>query len=367
MDFALPPEITSTLIYTGPGPASLVEASSAWSAVTEELESFVAQHSSVIADVNSAWIGPSDVAMRMASFRIMSWAQQTAAHAAQMTRAAASAAAAFETVHATITPPAVVYANRVMLAQLIATNILGQNFPAIAANEAQYAEMWAVNTSSMSTYEVSSAQATTPLTGFQSLLSNLPGLSGIFTPGSNQETAGIAGLLNLLSGQTGSAFGSFLNSGIINTVFSSGFYTPASWFGPFAGFLLGQNSTIAADDGKDGLVFMRPPVAGKPPLRVTVEQPEPSYSAQLGAGKPLGGLTVPPTWTKPPLTTPAPRPGSTVNIVNAAPAVEASGIPLPLPLPLPMGLKGGTPPKTDKPPPEYGQSPTVMPKNPYGG
>ena len=40
-------------------------------------------------------------------------------------------------------PPAVVAANRAQLATLVATNVFGQNTPAIAATEAQYAEMWA--------------------------------------------------------------------------------------------------------------------------------------------------------------------------------------------------------------------------------
>jgi PPE-repeat protein len=39
--------------------------------------------------------------------------------------------------------PSQVAANRARLAALVATNILGQNAPAIAATEAQYMEMWA--------------------------------------------------------------------------------------------------------------------------------------------------------------------------------------------------------------------------------
>ncbi|WP_252159672.1 PPE domain-containing protein, partial [Mycobacterium tuberculosis] len=36
-----------------------------------------------------------------------------------------------------------VVANRALLVALVATNFFGQNTPAIAATEAQYAEMWA--------------------------------------------------------------------------------------------------------------------------------------------------------------------------------------------------------------------------------
>ncbi|WP_443677636.1 PPE family protein [Mycobacterium intracellulare] len=51
-------------------------------------------------------------------------------------------------------------ANRALLATLVATNILGQNTPAIATTEAQYAEMWAQDAAAMYGYAGSSAAAT---------------------------------------------------------------------------------------------------------------------------------------------------------------------------------------------------------------
>jgi PPE-repeat protein len=52
-----------------------------------------------------------------------------------------------------------VTANRTQLAQLVATNILGQNIPAIMATEAQYAEMWAQDAAAMYGYAADSAAA----------------------------------------------------------------------------------------------------------------------------------------------------------------------------------------------------------------
>ena len=49
-------------------------------------------------------------------------------------------------------PPPVIAANRTQLASLTATNIFGQNTPAIAANEAQYGEMWAQDAAAMYGY-----------------------------------------------------------------------------------------------------------------------------------------------------------------------------------------------------------------------
>ena len=62
-------------------------------------------------------------------------AEQTAAHSQ-------AAAAAYETAFAATVPPPVIATNRAQLIALTAANVLGQNTPAIAATEAQYAEMW---------------------------------------------------------------------------------------------------------------------------------------------------------------------------------------------------------------------------------
>ena len=57
-------------------------------------------------------------------------------------------------------PPPEIAANRSLLAALVATNFLGMNTPAIAATEAQYAEMWAQDAVAMYGYAGSSAAAT---------------------------------------------------------------------------------------------------------------------------------------------------------------------------------------------------------------
>jgi len=63
-------------------------------------------------------------------------------------------------------PPPIIEANRSLLAALVATNVLGQNTPAIAATEALYAEMWAQDATAMYGYAGTSATASqvTPFT-----------------------------------------------------------------------------------------------------------------------------------------------------------------------------------------------------------
>jgi PPE-repeat protein len=55
----------------------------------------------------------------------------------------------------------VIAANRALLQALVATNLFGQNTPAIAATETLYAEMWAQDATAMYGYAGASASATT--------------------------------------------------------------------------------------------------------------------------------------------------------------------------------------------------------------
>lgn len=91
----------------------------------------------------------------------LAWLSTTAAQAEQVANQARAAAAAYETAFAAMVPPPVIAANRALLMSLIATNILGQNTPAITATEAHYGEMWAQDAAAMYSYAGSSAAAAT--------------------------------------------------------------------------------------------------------------------------------------------------------------------------------------------------------------
>ena len=87
------------------------------------------------------------------------WTRATAAQCEQAATQATAAAAAYETAYAMTVPPAVIEANRVQFMALIATNLLGQNTPAIMVTEAEYSEMWAQDATAMYTYAASSSAA----------------------------------------------------------------------------------------------------------------------------------------------------------------------------------------------------------------
>src|SRR5271157_4546417 len=166
LDFgALPPEINSGLMYTGPGSGPMLTASMAWNALADNLYSTAISYGSVISDLTASWLGPSSALMAAAAAPYVSWISATAAQAEQAATQAAAAVAAYEAAFAMTVPPPVIAANRALLMALIATNFLGQNTAAIAATEAHYGEMWAQDAAAMYAYAASSttASALTPM------------------------------------------------------------------------------------------------------------------------------------------------------------------------------------------------------------
>ncbi|MGO9507388.1 MAG: PPE family protein, partial [Mycobacterium sp.] len=145
MDFgSLPPEVNSARMYTGAGPATLLAASASWDSLAAELLTTAAGYQSVITGLtDESWIGPSSMSMEIAVAPFLAWMTVTAAQCDQAATQATAAASAYEAAYAMTVPPPLVLTNRVQLATLVATNVFGQNTPAIMAAEAEYSEMWA--------------------------------------------------------------------------------------------------------------------------------------------------------------------------------------------------------------------------------
>ncbi|MBV9721245.1 MAG: PPE family protein [Mycobacterium sp.] len=278
MDFGLlPPEINSARMYAGPGSGPMLAAASAWDSLAAELGSAATAYGTVVSSLaEQSWLGPASASMAAAATPYVTWMSTTGEQAEQTANQAKAAAAAYEAAFALTVPPAAVAANRTQLAALVATNVLGQNTAAIAATEAQYGEMWAQDAAAMYGYAGNSAvaaqmtpfssapQTTSPAgqsaqagaavqaggsstgTGVQSALSQAMSTvpnslqqlasplsaasvgTNPFAPGSNTATTGIAGFLNMLDGQTGSAFGNFVSSGLSNGFLSGNWVNPAS-------------------------------------------------------------------------------------------------------------------------------------------
>ncbi len=161
MDFGgFPPEVNSGRMYAGPGAGPMLAAAAAWDGLAAQLHAAAASYESAISNLTGGWQGPSSTAMVAAAAPYTAWMSATAAQAEQTANQARAAVSAYEAAFAATVSPPIVAANRARLMALIATNLLGQNTPAIMATESEYAEMWAQDAAAMYGYAGSSATAT---------------------------------------------------------------------------------------------------------------------------------------------------------------------------------------------------------------
>jgi len=376
LDFAaLPPEINSARMYTGPGSGPMLAAASAWHGLAAELRATALSYDAVLSTLTGAeWLGPASASMAAAAVPQVAWLSATAAQAEQTAAQAAAAAAAFEAAFAATVPPPLVAVNRAQLAALVATNILGQNTPAIAATEAQYFQMWAQDAAAMYGYAGSSAaaaelspfaepqEATNP-SGLAAQAVSVAQASGAAGQQSalSQLISAVPSALQGLSGTSGPAGQGFWsewgpNANVWNTIASTGLLVPGSTFGPFLGMLGGGAG--AAADATDGAVAaagnaISESVGSTSGLAGVV-------SAAAGNAGVAGRLSVPPAWTAAtPLTSPLHSVLGGTPMV-APPPAGAPGMPG-----VPLGNVTGQP--YGRAVPQYGFRPTVVARPPAAG
>jgi PPE-repeat protein len=387
MDFAaLPPEINSVRMYTGPGAGPMMAAASAWNALGAELASTASSYESVISQLTGEeWRGSASAAMAAAAQPYVTWLNTTSAAAEYAASQAMASAAAYEAAFAMTVPPPVIAANRAQLAALIATNILGQNTPAIAANEAHYGEMWAQDAAAMYGYAGSSASAgvlqplTTPAantnpaglagqaaavtqatgtqTGLSQLVSALPNTM-------QQLSSPLAGSAQSSGGFLSNFIGSTQNVGLFNAIqtYSTYFVTAGIWH-IFAG--AASAIAIASEGGSVGGMapFLADATAPAGAAGLTATAGTGGFGgapvlASAGQASSVGGLTVPASWSA---ATPAATETATLAGSGWTAATEGSSSVAAMPAGMPAaasagrgGFGFGTP--------RYGFKPTVMPR-----
>jgi PPE-repeat protein len=393
IDFgALPPEINSTRMYAGPGPLSLSAAAVAWDNLAAELHFVASSYRTVIAGLTTGrWMGPSSLQMASAFGPYVAWTTGAAARAAEAAGQARLGVEAYEAAFAMTVPPPVVYGNRAQLASLTATNFFGQNSPAIAANEAQYGEMWAQDSAAMYQYAANSAIATdvTPFTdapevtdtnglssqevavakatgtsaadqaAMQSLVQTVPStLNSMATPLSVAST-------DLASDATSGLSGLSLDSGSISTlsdisaIWIMALPTPLYALSSLFGIAQSSQSmamaagTVGTDAAAAGVGAAEGAATGAAGLGNA------GVLGSMGSSASLGPLSIPQGWTS----VIPPAPGAAAALAPGAAAGAAStpsmlgGIPL-------QGPKSGAGPT---PGPRYGLVPTVMAQPPSAG
>ncbi|SRX95241.1 PPE family protein PPE51 [Mycobacterium tuberculosis H37Rv] [Mycobacterium shimoidei] len=357
MDFgAFPPEFNSARMYTGAGSGPLLAAAAAWDGLTSELGSAASAYASVISGlVDGSWLGPGSAAMAAAASPYVAWMARTAGQAEQAAGQARLAAAAYESAFAMTVPPPVIAANRAQLMALIATNFLGQNTPAIAATEAQYAEMWGQDAAAMYGYAAASAAAT-KVDQF-SAPAQTTSLAGVSAQGAavaqaqlSQGVSAVPGALQALSSPTAvtgtssgigaiaSALG--LQPGDLSnavTNLASGFMTPYSLAGITqvgSDLAVLRGAALAPHDpfglgALDGLLggFPAAPGVGIGAFGQAGFGEAAAVSASLSRAPLVGALSVPQGWAaaSPPASLPAATP--LLSSWTAVPETGAAGTP----------------------------------------
>jgi PPE-repeat protein len=351
-----PPEINSARMYAGAGASPMLAAAEAWDALAGELHSVAESYQSVVSGLTAgSWLGPASASMSAAAASYAGWLRATAAQAEETGAQAKSAAASYQAAFSATVPPPMVAANRSLLSTLIASNLFGMNTQAIAANEAQYGEMWAQDVAAMYGYAASSASAT-QLTPFSPPQQNTnPSGSADQAAAVGQATGTAAGNAQSTIQQAFSAVPAALSSaaaapaaagdplGTISDLISIFFDLPASLATFGADIPLGSLGVVALpldvisaltgthtddivsgwagvqawpDDGPAPVEPFPAPLLNLPAGTV----PPPSVAASLGEANTVGGLSVPPTWS---IATPAVRP--TAVTLPALPAAAVAG------------------------------------------
>jgi PPE-repeat protein len=351
---ALPPEVNSGRMYMGAGSGPLVVAASAWDGLAAAMSSAAGSYqSAILALTGGPWLGAASVSMAAAALPYVRWMNTTAIQAESTANQARSAAAAYEAAFTATVPPPEIAANRELLTALVATNIFGQNTAAIAATEAQYAEMWAQDAAAMYGYAGASAAATT-LTPFStpaqntnpagvaqstvsqtlSPMSAVPNALGGLAAGSAQFDP-VTWLLDFVNSPLGVALNGFSNavSLPVNSVGNSGSFLAVDAIYFVAPLITAAFPGLAPAAG--ALVPGVAPATAAPAGAALASAGGADVSAGLGRAASVGDLTVPQAWgSAAPEIRLAAR-GLPMAGLDAVPQAAAAG---------PAGWFGGMPP-----------------------
>ncbi len=397
---ALPPEVNSALMYSGPGSTSLTTAASAWNALAAELNSAALGYETVVTQLSSEeWLGSASASMASAVKPYVQWMTTTSLAAEHAATQAQSAAAAFEAAFSSVVPPPVIAANRAELAAAVQANVLGQYNSLISQLEAQYSEMWAQDSSTMYSY-ASQAATAAQVTSFTAApaVAN-PAAAATQAASSSAATNTVTGQLQLFLYQTVNQLktlaapflaskGATINSALTQTwflltgqtVLPSNLGTALTGYSNYASFFYNTEGLpyFSVGMGNFGVQIAKSAGAlgGAAPAAAAIPKSIPALGGALGGGAhtagsvsgsvgsagSVGKLSVPAAWSG--ATVPAAHSASAIPVSTVSAAPEASGNPGNLLGGMPLAGAGSGGHGTG---PRYGFRPTIMARPPAAG
>ena len=150
---AFPPEVNTSRLMAGAGPAPMMQAAAGWEALAVSLEAQADELTSTLASLAQLWQGMGSERAIQASMPMVIWLRMLSLQAQKRAVQAAAQASAYSTALATTPQLLEIELNHITNEVLNATNFLGVNTIPIGLNEADYVRMWDLAATVMSAYE----------------------------------------------------------------------------------------------------------------------------------------------------------------------------------------------------------------------